>query len=259
MLKLAGESDIGLEKIETIEYEPGLQNTGNLESGTNTITATSEASGTGNADYSASLTLAKPSDVILEVKRIAARLAVTIDSMTAGHLYCRVYVDSQDANHRLFDEDWTSTGAKLDAVDTHSGALSTIFDALSDGASHTFYFFFWVDANQAVISVVQLWEAVGTCSTSPARQVLTVTHTGLMSLGIYAAILGTGSVNEHRLILSGSGGEAPRVAVDKNTGSIFHSEALLLCESSISVYLRGTVATDIIRLHNTAIILRSEQ
>ena len=106
------------EKIGLIEYLPYLENTGDLEAGTKTITATSEATGVANADYSMALTLSKPSDARLVVTRIAARLAVTIDSFdVAEHLYCRVYVDAQDANHRLFDEDWNSIGAKLDAVD----------------------------------------------------------------------------------------------------------------------------------------------
>lgn len=86
---------------------------------------------------------------------------MAIDSFdTAIHLYCRVYVDAQDADHRLFDEDWNSTGAKLDAVDTLVGTKEPIFNLLKDGSAHTF--FFWVDqANDVVISLVQLWEAVG--------------------------------------------------------------------------------------------------
>lgn len=134
-LRLAGE-EIGIqEKIESISYTPGVQGSGDLEAGTRTITATVEASGLGNADYNQALTLAKPDDIRLVVKRIAARLAVTVDSFDAAtHLYCRVYVDVQDANHRLFDEDWSSAGAKLDAVDTHPGASATIFGLLKDGA-----------------------------------------------------------------------------------------------------------------------------
>ena len=149
------------ERIETISYYPGTQDTGDLESGTNTITATEEASGTGNADYSSNLALPAPDDVRLIVKRIASRLQVTIDSMTAGHLYCRVYVDQQDTDHRLFDEDWSGSGDNLDVTDTHPESKATIFSLLRDGASHTFYFFFWVDSGSAVISTVELWEGVG--------------------------------------------------------------------------------------------------
>ena len=105
------------EKIEVITYEPSAKDTGDLESGTKTITATSEATGVGNADYSQALTLPQPGDGRLVVTRIAARLAVTIDSFdVAEHLYCRVYVDTQDANHLLFDTDCNSIRDKLDAV-----------------------------------------------------------------------------------------------------------------------------------------------
>lgn len=110
------------EKIELVSYSPLYPTTGDLEAGTKAITAISEASGVGNADYSATLALASPSDARMAVLRIVSRLSVTIDSFdTATHLYCRVYVDVQDADHRLFDEDWTTTGTKLDAVDAHSG------------------------------------------------------------------------------------------------------------------------------------------
>lgn len=250
MLKLAGESDIGLEKIESIKYSPDPQATNDLEAGTNTITATAEASGTGNADYNASLTLAKPDDARLLVKRIAAGLAVTIDSMTAGHLYCRVYVDSQDANHRLFDEDWTSTGAKLDAVDTYSGALSTIFDALSDGASHTFYFFFWVDSGNAVISVVQLWEAVGSCRTSGYESVLDIAVKGLASMFIGIDKQGTGSPTG-RLIFSDTW-----YWIWSLSGNSINS-ALVLDNHRIALW--GTVSTDINYMYRFQMTLRSEQ
>jgi hypothetical protein len=161
MLKLAGEGTVA-EHIEKLSYTPGPQDSGDLEAATRTVTAAAEATGPGNADYSRALTLAKPTDARLTVQRIAARLAVTIDSMTAGQLNCRVYVDAQDADHRLLDVSWTGAGAKLAVVDTHSGNLATIFNLLKDGASHTFYFFFWVNTGNAVISLCQLWEGVGT-------------------------------------------------------------------------------------------------
>ena len=53
-----------------------LQDTGDLEAATKTIT---EASKPATADYSASLTLLKPSDVRLVIKAIAARLQTTRD------------------------------------------------------------------------------------------------------------------------------------------------------------------------------------
>lgn len=193
-LPLAGEL-IGIqEKVETISYAPQVQDTGDLEASTKTITATSEATGTGNSDYSQALTLSKPADARLIVERVAARLAVTIDSMTAGHLYCRVYVDAQDADHRLFDMDWTSPGAQAASQDWSSGA---IFNAIKDGAAHTFYFFFWVDSDNAVISLVELWEGVGVGGNTDWSKVLTMTHQGLIGLTGYSDRRGSGSTQMH--------------------------------------------------------------
>jgi len=73
------------ERIEGISYMPGLQDSGDLETGTKTITATAEAAGVNNADYHAVMTLAKPDDLRITVLRIAARLGVTVESMTADN------------------------------------------------------------------------------------------------------------------------------------------------------------------------------
>ncbi len=177
------------EKIEVISYAPGTQDSTDLEAGTNTITATAEATGVGNADYSAALTLPAPSDGRLEVMVVGARLSCTIDSMTAGDLYCRVYVDQQDADHRLFDLDWTTNGNKLSFSQTYSAAYPAIFNLLKDGGAHTFYFFFWVDTGNAVISLVQLWEGVG----SSNGRVLMLDFTGLVWANVNPGQQGTGS------------------------------------------------------------------
>jgi len=223
------------DKVEAIVYQHLTPTTGDLEAATKTITATSEASGLGNADYSHALTLPKPVDVRLEILKIAARLAVTIDSMTAGHLYCRVYVDAQDADHRLFDEDWDSIEAKLDAVEKTSGI---IFDALSDGNSHTFYFFFWVDSGNAVISKVQLWEVVGQKGTSPAGSpAFRLDYEGEVSIAIRVYVVGSGTPycyitgdipgdqNIHFAKVSGNSAVLGHTMVWKNNKICFRSTA----------------------------------
>ncbi|KKL68965.1 hypothetical protein LCGC14_2119720 [marine sediment metagenome] len=192
-----GRMGVGKERVESLEYTPTVKDTTDLEAGTTTITVTSEASGVGNADYNAALTLLAPDDARLVVLRIAARLQVTIDSFdTATELYCRVYVDVQDADHRLFDETFGGgAGAKLAAEDTLVGTKETIFNLLRDGAEHTFYFFFWIDqATNAVISVVQLEEGVGTQSTSGGqRAVFKITHSGLAVVMLTAQRQGSGT------------------------------------------------------------------
>jgi len=248
-LRRAGETDFG-EKVESIVYTPTLQDSSDLEAATKTITATAEASGTGNADYSKSLTLAKPSDARLLVKRIASRLAVTIDSMTAGHLYCRVYVDSQDAAHRLFDEDWTATGEKLDAADFASGG---VFDAIADGAAHTFYFFFWVDAGNAVISVVQIQLAIGTKDTTP-QEILRLDFGGLVSVVATARVSGTGTPQ----VVFGSPSDAYG-GIGLVSG---HAQRMRVPAGVVLNYAflaKGTVNTDLNYCDAYYIVLRSEQ
>lgn len=84
-------------------------------------------------------------------KRIAARLNINIAGLgTATTVNCAVRVD--DATHELFNESWNSTGSKLAVTNLTSG---TLFNLLSDGSAHTFYFLFWADvASQATIDVV---------------------------------------------------------------------------------------------------------
>ncbi len=258
MLKLAGETDTGLEKIETISYIPALQNTGDLEVATKTITAIVEATGVGNADYNCALTLPASSDSRLIVKRIASRLAVTIDSKTANYLFCRVYVDVQDADHLLFESGgWSSAGAQLLSKDTHSGALPTIFNLLKDGSAHTFYFFFWVDAGNAVISVVQLWESVGSTDTGWSGYVYALTHSGLAQMMCQLRRVGSGTA---RVVLFTKVGSAEAQFFDQSgvAADVYTPGAVLLGQLT-TVLLMGSVATDLNYLHSITFVLRSEQ
>lgn len=258
-LKLAGE-EIGIqERVEATVYNPGLPDTGDLETGTKTITATAEASGVGNADYSEALTLDKPDDTRLIIKRVCSRLKVTIDSMTAGNLYCRVYVDVQDANHRLFDKDWASSGDRLEVVALTSG---TLFDLLSDGAEHTFYFFFWVDSDNAVVSLVELWEAVGQNDASGNSYCMQLDHSGLIQLTGIIRRLGTGSMDVRGSIQPGN---------DKNVGTVwrFISSAsfgiigaeqpntLVLVKDYFYLLTQASVATDLVYVDTLIINRRS--
>ena len=237
-------------KIEIASYSPGIQDSGDLEAGTNTITATSEASGIGSADYNDSLTLPKPDDARLTVKRIASRFQVTIDSMTAGHLYCRVYVDQQDAEHRLFDEDWTADGEKLGVVDTHSGNKAAVYNLLKDGLAHTFYFFFWVDSGNAVISIVELWEGVGQGGTSYNQNSLEIDHVGLISIGCPVNKVGTGSVSA-RIGPSASVGSY----IADASGTTAHLGVEFALVNNHAIAIKSTVATDLVYLSSIFVTL----
>lgn len=237
-------------QVEYKSYAPSYKDTTDLEAATKTITATSEAVGVLNADYNAALTCTIPTDSRIAIMRMVSRLAVTIDSFdTATHLYCRVYVDAQDANHRLFDMDWDSTGAKLTAVDVHADAYAVIFALLKDGAAHTFYFFFWVNqAVNAVISLVELWEAVGSCDTAgTSSNCINVTHSGF--LGVIAK---GGQI--------GSGTYAMKFSPDgywrDDTSTLVYKTHLV--GSYFDLYVYGSVATDLNYLTGIYLWFRSE-
>ena len=245
------------EKIETITYKPRLQDSGDLEAGTHTIVPTARPAIAG-AQYSSSKTIAAPPDSRLVVERVAARLNVNIAGLgTATHVYCSVRVDVDDVDHELFNEDWTSIGSKLDAVDTHSEAKATIFALLKDGAAHTFYFLFWADAaSQATIDVVQLWEAIASCGTaSMGREVLRVDHVGLMSICATGYVQGSGTLH---ILIRRSGMDYRYWVIATGTSDI---KAILpsFIAANDGIYIFGTVATDINWLEVIFLTLRSEQ
>lgn len=237
----------------TIYYAPGLQDTGDLEAATKTVTAVAEATGLPSADYSAALTLDRPTDARLLVKRVATRLAVTIGVINAPAtlLYCRVYVDAQDADHRLFDLSWNSTGAKLSVAETHAAGLAPIFALLGDGAAHTFYFFFWVDNVAGItVTLANLWEAVGACNTLGNIDYIdgsTLTETEFSGLAaVFCKILRVGTgVAQLALKLSQLGlaryssiqasGASPAYIIG-STAHVVHNQRL---------EMSGTVATDL--------------
>jgi hypothetical protein len=247
------------EKLITIDWQPTLQDSGDMETSTRTITATAEATGVGSADYNKTLTIVAPPDPRLVIKGIATRLAVTIDSITASHLYCRVYVDMQDADHKLFDMDWTSTGAKVTAQDTRGGTKATIFNLLKDGLAHTFYFFFWVNSGNAVISLVQLWEGIGSSNTPPVYQAVELNFSGLCSVIAQVLVVGTGTPFI-RVVPPGDDGGGngwfPHASASGNNGQV-HIENLVCNHHRLNI--GGSLTTDLNYLSPLYITIRSEQ
>jgi hypothetical protein len=250
------------EKIELVNYSPGLQNSGDLEVGTHTIVPTSRPE-IASAQYSVVLTLPKSTNAKLEVVRIACRLSVNIASLgTATRVCCSVRVDVDDSDHELFSEEWTSIGAKLDTVDTYSGSKAAIFNLLKDGSAHTFYFLFWADvSNQAMIDVVQLWEAVGTNSVLYSFPVIMkLTHTGWLSFSWMPSREGTGASGSliSRLNWNGVSHNSPVVSVT-GVNATPSSPFSTLSYDSVELRMCGAETTDLKYIINVAFLLRNEQ
>lgn len=257
MLKLSEESTYR-EVIEDITYDPELAGTNDLETGTATIVPTARPA-LGSAQYYATLTLTKPSDARIVVKRIAARLNVNIVSKgTATHIYLSVRADVDDVSHELFSEDWTTTGSKLDAVDTHAGNKAAMLNLLADGLPHTFYFLFWADAaSQAQIDTVQFWEAVGSCDINSLSSCLEISHTGFMSISDRIAVTGTGTVSQ--TIFDGTTTVGRRIRGITTTQELSMGDNTCLVGGKAILSVFGTVSTDINYLDYLNVVLRSEK
>jgi len=168
-------------------------------------------------------------------------------------------VDVDDADHELFAADWTSSGAKLDAIDLHDSSKPVLFNLLADGVAHTFYFLFWADvAGQVQVDTVALWYAVGSCSTDAAAPpvCLQLSHTGMVQSRMWTTRQGSGSITA-RLgcaddtyvgLIGDTSGNGAKVILP-----------LALVHGGLALRLFGTVAADINYLARAYFTLRSEQ
>jgi hypothetical protein len=173
------------EKIETIFYNPALQDSGDLESGTRTVIATSKPPA---PDYITNLTTPNVPDFRVIVRKLCQRLNVYIDSFNAGatKLYYSVEVNGIER----------VTGNFISAGSNNPVSWLLIEGQFNLGTANTIEVFLWVDSGNAVISVCQLYQAVGSNTSTEhvsAGNILVVQHTGLISVGLTGRILGTGS------------------------------------------------------------------
>jgi hypothetical protein len=236
------------EKLEQLIYSPGLPDSGDLEAATRTITATAKPA---TADYSTVLTLSLPEVTWLQIQRVCARLQVTRDSGTSANLYCTVSVDSADGSANIL----------FDGVDVQASALQVaeltdgdVFDRLTDGNAHTFYFFFWVDSGNAVISLVRLWMGIGTASTS-RKIVLKIVHDGQLSLVVSAPNVGTGGC---ACFILPQDTDWPLDFAEISGSGVVRLPGVL-SQGYLSIRLSGTVATDLNYVKHMAVIRRTEQ
>lgn len=183
------------EKIETITYDPELQDSGDLEAATKTITATSKP---GTADYSANLTIpAPPSRVV--VTKLALRGNIHIDSFggapTATKLYCTVECNGVE---KVSAKELTSAGAdNFLAAD-----LAADFNL---GSANELKVYLWADQGNAVISVCQLWLAWGSSAVGYGYTAVgQLSFKGFVSLYCLLRSLGSGSANGKLLYSSGN-------------------------------------------------------
>jgi hypothetical protein len=150
----------------------------------------------------------------------------------------------------LFDLTYASTGNQLSVQDCLTGIKETIFNLLKDGTEHTFYFFFWSPGNHSpVISVCQLWEAVGQSGTSYNRECLGLTHTGYCDIAGECYKVGTSDPPAIRLFILSTYYAYNVASTEIKPG--LH----IVINPTLS--LRASVSTDMVYLNRLGVVLRS--
>jgi hypothetical protein len=217
------------EKTDTIIYSPSLQDSGNLVVETGVITATSKQA---TADYSANLITSNPSDSRLRVRRICQRLNIHINSFSGEPAATKLcYSIEVNGIERVMGE-FTAVGADNPvAWDLTDGQFNL-------GTANTIDVFLWVDRGAAEISVVQLWQGVGTCTTGWSSFPLEVYHKGLAQVSANFTRVGSGTPGLHLLPLGLSASMSEAIQSDISSKlSIFNGNAIFR--------IRGTIATDL--------------
>ncbi|HEX77495.1 MAG TPA: hypothetical protein G4O03_03665 [Dehalococcoidia bacterium] len=228
-LRLAGEPNGVQEEIECIAYENLLKDSGDLETGTKTITATSKQA---TPDYTWSPTLPAAPDG-LSVLRAVVRSLFTIDSMTAGTLNISIEVNGIE---RISDTA-TAPGDKISAVDLSSGQFNL-------GSATQIDVYLWVDSGDAVISVCNLWLTPGTCNASTPQEIMRATKSGLITFLAQARRVGTGTPYARLRLYSSSCNIEAADLLQANGHATWLVEPLFLSQEGFSYWIYGTVATD---------------
>ncbi len=226
----------------TVVYSPGLADSGDLEAGTRSITATARPAA---PDYSASLTLPAPPDPRLLVLRLGLRARVTIaawgGSPSATVLFYALRVNGSD---RLTGS-WSTTGNQTVAEDLLQGTFTL-------GSPNLVELFLWTDRGFVDVNLVQFWLAVGSrqVASTLSGGVLQIQHRGLLSLAGQVDIAGGGSPT---LALSHPQSLAVDVALTQGAGTRLRVPSFL-CDNHVLVCY-GSVNTDVCYLRSLVVTL----
>jgi hypothetical protein len=248
MLRLAGEGVIA-EKVERITYQPGLQDSGDLEVGTKSIAATAKQAA---ADYETALAVAAPADARLEVLRLVIRLAVTIDGFGGAPPATQLsYAVEVNGVERLTGS-WSTTGSQAAAVDLTPGQFLL-------GAGNGIKVYLWVNRGEATLSRCQLWLGVGSCSNVGWGQaLLSLRHNGLLRLASFFAQVGGGSMTV-AAVGHDNNPNGNLIKDSVGSGSAHVVVPLLLLEDRLYLRVGLSAASDIGALVAAVLNLRSEK
>jgi len=167
--------------VDRIYYDPGVQDSGDLEAATRTITATAKPA---TADYSTNLTIASPPDARLRIMLLGLRWQTTIDAFGAGTTTLNYSVHVNGTERATGS--WTATGNNFGAVNLSEGQFNL-------GSANTIEIFLWVNGGDgATISVVQFWLAWGYTG-SVWAWIAEIEHAGFLPVQGLLSRIGTGT------------------------------------------------------------------
>lgn len=250
-LSLSGEVVAVQERMTKLSYTPGLQDSGDLEPATRTITATAKP---GSADYSASLTLAAPSDSRLSIKRVGLRLEVTIDSFGGSPAATQLSYAVHVGGVERLTGNWTATGAQLAGV-----SLDVAAGQITLGSATSIAIYFWVDQGNATLSVVRVRLAVGVCGTTTATEVFRLSHSGFFMVTGWFLREGTGTPYLRLTVDVSTWSFAPCFYERSIGGALTDKVVLALAYQYMSGWMNNGVATDLAYVDEVNINLRRQE
>ena len=217
------------EKIETIAYSPALQDSGDLEASTRSITATTKP---GSADYSTNLTTPDVPDARVIVRRLCQRLNVHIDSFGGAPAATKLYYSIEVNGFERATGELTGAGADNPVSWDLTGEQFNL------GSANTIEVFLWVDQGSTDVSLVQLWQGVGTCTTGWSSFPLEIAHTGLAQVSANFTRVGSGSTGCHFLALGSSMSMSESLQADI-------ASRVSITKNNFAIRMKGTVASDL--------------
>jgi len=240
------------EKIELIRYQPCSQDSGDLEAATKTITAISKP---GTPDYTANLTTPTSPDPRLIVKRLGHRLLIHIDSFDGTPAATKLYYSIEVNGVERATGEFTSTGDNIKAWALTEGQFNM-------GNANTLAIFLWVDQGSAVVSLCQLWQAVGVHNAGYSHEttgtIITMKHKGMIIPQAVVCRIGTGTPN--LAVLTADVWE-DEVEVKVVSGQYAHLnfEGITMSTDELVIRIYDTIATDLVFVHSITFVTSSKQ
>jgi len=223
-------------------YNPGLQDTGDLESATRIISATAEP---GSPDYWANLSIAAPADSRLQVKRLGVRLQITVDSWAGG---------GTTLNYRIKRGGVSINDGTL-TVSGDTGALYASCDVTDGTLTGTaeYEVHLWVDTGTCTVSVCRMWAGVGSSGTGFVPCCL-ISHTGSAYCGVRINLVGSGNPS---MYLKYTDNNIVADSFSEGTGHANWFRSLALLKDTVYIFSQGTLNSDVTILVESYFIFKS--